>query len=115
MEPGVPVRFEMGEPLFQVIPLMSNVCADLEGASVTYRRLQDDPEMSRSYEDWRTGRDRFHRQQADGQVNPDGWQKDYFHGRDASGREVAPEHRTKVKPPHVRFGRKVSGCPFGHA
>ena len=30
MMPNQPVRFELGEPLFQAIPLASNVCADLE-------------------------------------------------------------------------------------
>ena len=40
--PAGPVR--IGEPLFQAIPLVSNVCADLEGASVTYQKLTDDPE-----------------------------------------------------------------------
>ena len=43
MNVGEPVRFEMGEPLFQAIPLLSNACADLEGASVTYKKLDDDP------------------------------------------------------------------------
>ena len=33
MKPGEPVRFEVGEPLFQAIPLVSNACPDLEGAS----------------------------------------------------------------------------------
>jgi hypothetical protein len=114
MEPGVPVRFEAGEPLFQLIPLMSNICADLESASVTYRKLADDPEIQQAYEQWSTGRDQFHRQKALGEVHPDGWQKDYFHGRDANGREVAPDHRTKVVPPSIRVDRKVNGCPFGH-
>jgi hypothetical protein len=34
-----PIRFEVGEPLFQAIPLISNLCADLEEASVTYQHL----------------------------------------------------------------------------
>ena len=38
-----------------------------------------------------------------GAVKPDEWQRDYFLGRDASGRQVAPVHMTKVKPPYVRF------------
>src|SRR5262249_42604795 len=39
MNIGEPVRFEMGDPLFQAIPLMSNACRDLESASVTYKKL----------------------------------------------------------------------------
>ena len=49
MNVGEPVRFEVGEPLFQAIPLLSNACADLEGASVTYKKLDDDPEVARAY------------------------------------------------------------------
>ena len=47
MIPNYPVRFEMGEPLFQAIPLLSNVCADLEKASVLYQRLSDNPDLLR--------------------------------------------------------------------
>ena len=32
MVPNEPVRFDEGEPLFQAIPLLTNVCADLENA-----------------------------------------------------------------------------------
>ena len=46
MIPNLPVRFEVGEPLFQAIPLVSNVCSDLEGASVSFQRLADDPELA---------------------------------------------------------------------
>jgi Family of unknown function (DUF6065) len=102
--PHMPVRFEAGEPLLQVIPLVSNVCADLESASVSYRKLTDDPELARSYQDWHDSRRQFHRQKSRGEVRPDGWQKDYFHGRDAKHPEMAPEHMTKVTPPPVRFG-----------
>jgi len=103
MMPGMPVRFEVGEPLFQVIPLLSNICADLEAAAVTYRKLADDPETSRAYQDWHDGRRNFHQKKDAGEVHPDGWQKDYFQGRDAIRQEVAPEHKTKVTPPPVRF------------
>jgi hypothetical protein len=101
--PDVPVRFDLGEPLFQAIPLASNLCANLESASVTYMKLADDPEVDHSYRQWSEDRRRFHAQKARGEVKPDGWQKDYFTGRDASGQE-ATEHMTKVKPPQVRYG-----------
>ena len=38
-----------------------------------------------------------------GQLKPDEWQRDYFLGRDASGRQAAPVHMTKVKPPKVSY------------
>ncbi len=84
--PNQPVRFDLGEPLFQAIPLVSNVCADLEAASVTYQRLGDDPEVYRAYQDGIRDGGNFHDQKARGDVKPDDWQKDYFHGRDALGR-----------------------------
>ena len=101
--PNQPVRFEAGEPLFQAIPLVSNVCSDLEAASVTYQKLGEDPEVHRAYQAWNEGRRNFHVQKAKGEVKPDDWQKDYFHGRDALGQAPATVHMTKVKPPPVRF------------
>ena len=98
-----PVRFDAGEPLFQAIPLVSNACADLEEAAVTYQRLGDCPEMLHAYNEWHHARRRFHEQKARGEVHPDGWQKDYFQGRDLAGREAIADHMTKIKPPQVRY------------
>jgi hypothetical protein len=90
--------------LFQVIPLYSNVCNDLEDAKVRYRKLADDPEVSRAYQDWHDGRRAFHQKKREGEVDADDWQKDYFQGRDAIRHDYAPEHKTKVTPPTVQFG-----------
>ncbi|WP_250847199.1 DUF6065 family protein [Aquisphaera insulae] len=108
MDPGVPARFDAGIPLFQAIPLLGNVCANLETASVTYRKLADDPDMSRAYNEWRLSRSHFHGQKARGEVKGDAWQKDYFHGRDISGREAATAHSTKVRPPVVHYAGSAS-------
>ena len=97
-----PVRFEAGEPLLQAIPLLSNVCADLEAASVSYQKLRDDPELFQTYTAWREGRLRFHEQKSAGEVKPNDWQKDYFQGRDVTGRQAASLHMQKIKPPVVR-------------
>jgi hypothetical protein len=102
MVPGQPVRFEVGDPLFQAIPLVSNLCADLEKADVSFQKLSDDPEMSRAYQVWHEGRRQFHEQKNRGQVRPDDWQKDYFQGRDALGQTSATVHMTKIKPPRIR-------------
>jgi hypothetical protein len=101
--PNQPVRFELAEPLFQAIPLASNICADLEEASVSYQKLSDNPELHRAYLEWDRQRRLFHEGKTSGDVNPDDWQKDYFHGRDAIGREAAPDHMTKLKAPTVRY------------
>ena len=102
--PHYPVRFEPGEPLFQAIPLARNVCADLEGATVRYQRLVDDPELNRAYQEWDQGRRQFHEQKVRGEVRPDGWQRDYFQGRDPIGRAAPASHMIKVKPPQVHYG-----------
>jgi hypothetical protein len=121
MATNEPVRFDAGEPLFQAIPLVSNVCADLETADVTYQRLADNPELCHAYHEWDKGRRRFHDQKAAGEVGPTDWQKDYFQGRDAIGRDSGTYHMTKIKPPTVQFaGTETSssmslraGCSSG--
>jgi Family of unknown function (DUF6065) len=104
MIPNFPVRFDVGEPLFQAIPVISNVCADLETANVSFQRLVDDPELFRAYNEWDIGRRQFHEKKARGEVKPDGWQRDYFQGRDAIGREAETNHMIKVRPPQVVQG-----------
>jgi hypothetical protein len=108
MTPRQEVRFDLGEPLFQTIPLVSNVCADLETASVSYQRLVDDPDLHRAYYEWDKGRREFHEQKSKGEVKPDDWQRDYFQGRDAIGREAETTHMIKVKPPQVQFRSKTT-------
>ena len=103
MKPGLPTRFEVGQPLFQAIPLLSNVCSEIEGASVTYKKLDDDPEVAQLYGEWDRSRRRFMERSKAGELKPDDWQRDYFLGRDASGRQAAPVHMTKVKPPKVSY------------
>lgn len=103
---NVPIRFNAGEPLFQAIPIGTNLCGDLERASVRYMKLADDPEVAKAYIEWSEGRREFHEQKARGEMQADGWQRDYFVGRDASGREAAPAHMTRVQAPKViRVGK----------
>ena len=101
--PGHVVRFDVGEPLMQVVPMTTNVGADLEGATVTYRRLAEDPAVSAAYQAWQTARDTFHQAKRDGQVDPNAWQKDYFKGRDMLGRTVTSGHKTKLTPPAITY------------
>jgi Family of unknown function (DUF6065)/Cupin-like domain len=103
MRPGEPVRFEAGEPVLQAIPVSSNSCADIEGALVSYKKLDDDPEVSRSYREWDQSRKRFMERSKAGALKADEWQRDYFLGRDASGQQLAPLHMTKLKPPKVGY------------
>ena len=59
--------------------------------------------LARAYHEWDRGRREFHQQKARGEVRPDGWQRDYFQGRDAVGRQAETDHMIKVKPPRVAF------------
>jgi hypothetical protein len=113
--PGQPVRFDVGEPLFQAMPLTNNLCADMEGATVTYRRLAEDATVQKAYLDWQTARDTFHQAKRDGLVDPDAWQKDYFKGRDMLGRVVTSGHKTKVVPPTIKYVSPPPGAGSGAA
>jgi hypothetical protein len=101
--PNVPVRFEVGEPLFQVMPIAGNICADLEHANVVYKKLQDEPEVMRQYMSWQESRNKFHDQKKEGAVKPDAWQRNYFQGKDVEGKSAAAEHYTKMVPPKVKY------------
>ena len=100
---GLAIRFDRGEPLFQVIPLFSNICSDLETAKVTYMKLTDDPEVAQAYTKWNAARLEFHSKKESGKVKPNDWQKDYFSGRDVFGREVASGHTTKLTAPNIVY------------
>jgi len=101
--PGTSVRFERGEPLLQVIPLATNIGADLETADVTYMRLYEDPEAFKAYHQWAEARRKFSDQKRTGAIEDREWQKTYFQGRDILGREVASGHKTKLTPPTIKY------------
>ena len=104
---SVVVRFEAGEPLFQVIPVVGNVCKDLQESQVTYQKLSDDRETYQAYNDWHHARKKFYQELTAGNVSPDDWQKDYFLGRGISDQQSAAEHITRIVPPKIR--QKNSG------
>jgi hypothetical protein len=64
--PNTVVRFEVGEPILQVIPFLRNIGADVESADVSYMQLNDDPELARQYKEWTESRLQFHKGQAAG-------------------------------------------------
>ncbi len=103
IRPNVAVRFERGEPIFQAIPLARNPCLDVEMGSFVYRRLEDDPGVSREYHEWSNARNEFHRLKAQNEVSADDWQKHYFRGVALDGSEARTSHHMKVRTPEVRF------------
>lgn len=113
LRPWEPVRFEAGEPLFQAIPLARNPCLDLEQAHVVYRKLEDDPALSKAYHDWQAARNDLHQQQRAGTFPGDEWQKHYFRGKRVDGQGAETTHYTKIRPPqiHNEVGRTVVPAP----
>jgi hypothetical protein len=97
------VRFDQGEPLFQVIPIPGNLFTDLEEANVTYLRLEKDPEMFHAYQTWNDSRLKLIADKRASLVKGDQWQKDYFVGRDIMGRPTVSGHKTKLTPPEIDF------------
>ena len=79
----------------------------MENADVSYQKLSDNPELCEAYREWDKGRRQFQEMKTTGEIKPDDWQKDYFQGRDAVGREAGTHHMTKVRPPIAR------GAPAG--
>ncbi len=101
--PGIPVRFDQGEPILQAIPIGVNIGDQLESANVRYMKLAEDREVFDAYHKWHVARSKFHELKRTGEVGQNDWQKDYFQGKDIFGREVASGHKTKLTPPKIEF------------
>ena len=100
--PEVAVRFDAGEPIMQMIPLFSDLFADLEAASVTYMKVEDASDIAAAYSRWQQQRREFRERMVAGQTTEQ-WQKDYFQGRDMLGRPVTSGHKTRLTPPTVHY------------
>ena len=100
--PNLPVRFEAGEPIIQLVPMFSDVFSDLETADVSYVKLQDAPELREPYLRWLETRKVF-REKLQAGESIEEWQKNYFQGRDMLGRPVTSGHRTRLTPPEVNY------------
>jgi hypothetical protein len=103
MRRGDAVRFESGEPIFQAIPLSNNPCAGIESALVVYKKLDDDPEISRAYHGLDQSRERCKQPSDIGELEPDVWQQDHLLDSDTSEPQAVPVHITEVRPPKVRY------------
>ena len=68
MAPNQPVRFELGEPLFQAIPLAEQHLRRPGHASVSYQKLGDNPELLRAYQEWDQGAASFPRAEGERRV-----------------------------------------------
>jgi hypothetical protein len=97
-----PVRFDAGEPIAQVIPVFSNIVAELERTKVAYMRLDQEPKMFDAFHSWCRLRDQYRADMIAGRIG-DGWQKDYFFGRSLLDPREIEGHRTRLNPPPIEY------------
>lgn len=88
------VKFRRGEPCCMVVPYPRGF---VESFAAERLQLEANPEISAEYQRWSTDRSVYQSRVADGdqQAIRQGWQKDYFQGRDP-GKERVVEHQTKL-------------------
>jgi hypothetical protein len=94
--PGVPVRFEEGEPFCHFFPVSAGV---LESVEPRVCDLDDEPELAVQYREWKESRDRWVEDlQIEGTVaHEQGWQRFYHRGQLHTGERASGEHRTRLK------------------
>ena len=93
LTPNHAIRFEVGEPICQIIPISTNICGDLENATVTVQPLESDKSVYDEYHKWDTGRTTFMQDRLLGKHAPSAWQKDYYRG---SG-------NTRIRHPKIEY------------
>lgn len=105
--PGQWVEFHAGEPFCRIVPLSLDLPEELVPELA---EIDDDPELANNYRQWSAARNEFNHQ-LDNPWSPQavqGWQKDYFQGRQMTGKPV-DGHRTKL---HLReFGDRPPTSP----
>lgn len=95
-EPMRVVRFEKGDPICQLLPVR---LADIEAMEPELLHISDDPELDRQHRQFSQSRTQFN---ADllvegSAASEDGWQKQYFQGRQPDGTRADAAHFTKLK------------------
>ena len=88
------VRFERGEPICMLVPYPREL---LNSLIPVIQPLSDNAKLESEYKQWSHDRDEFHRLLAerDAVAIRQGWQKDYFQGRDP-GKERFDGHQTRL-------------------
>jgi hypothetical protein len=93
---GTPVRFEKDEPFCHIFPVRRG---DVESFEPEFRPQTDNPKLKIQRDAWEASRVQFNTDlaQPDSKATADKWQKLYYHGLDMEGRDIALDHRTKVR------------------
>lgn len=94
--PGVPIRFEEGEPFCHFFPVSPSA---LEAAEPVLCDLEDEPELAQQYHGWKSSRDAWVADlHVEGTVaNLRGWQRFYHRGLLHTGADGGGEHRTRMR------------------
>ncbi len=95
--PGTVVRFEKGEPFCHIFPVRRG---EIEAFEPRVRPIADSPELMEQQQLWNVSRTEFMRELAKTgtEANKERWQKLYYRGLDAEGREVkTADHRTRLR------------------
>jgi hypothetical protein len=94
--PGLPVRFEAGEPFCFFFPLARDA---IETVEPEIRDLESDPETAAQYRAWAQGRSDFNRDLnvAGSAAAGEKWQKGYYRGRRPGDLAGPDDHRIKLR------------------
>jgi hypothetical protein len=92
-----PIVFERDEPICHIFPLPRGLVDEVQPVITTF---DSDAELKRDYEQARESRLNFIEKlkQGDPEAVAKGWQKEYFRGEFASGRQPVAGHQTKLSP-----------------
>jgi hypothetical protein len=94
--PGIPVRFERGEPFCHLMPVRRG---ELETIEPELRLLSENPELRLEHETWTANRKKFNTdlQEPGSEAQAEKWQKLYHRGVAPSGTAGAADHQTRLK------------------
>jgi hypothetical protein len=109
------VRFEAGEPICFFFPVQRGY---LEEITPRFVPMEADPEVLEQFKTWSRSRDEFHARMAREapQAGSDKWQKHYYRGIDASGRQGSADHQSKLRlAPFARGGDALRHVPAAEA
>jgi hypothetical protein len=106
--PGLPIRFEQGEPICMVVPIPRGLTESLDPMLLP---IDANPDLELEYQEWQASRRQFNQDLRSHE--PDavrrGWQREYIKGVLPSG-AAAPEHQTRLS---VKEFRRADAPPSG--
>lgn len=89
--PGVPIRFEKGEPICMIFPIARG---EIERFAPEIRAISENPELEAQFSEWKQSREEANRQlRQSGSTRF--WQKHYYLGKTPRG-EGFPTHQVNI-------------------